>query len=225
MARWARSTFPIIHTFVRQFQHCRSALGCCSTCAIGGSKRREWIGQPRDLSIGYVCETVHLRRRPDPREQSERRLWRRSCFQTGPVVRGSCSSRWRKFSPSSAKITLETIYNRLVSHHFPPTPVPWRALKCPLAFPRAGQRFVTRHARQFFPGPLGGDSASVHCADEGVAGTNTPQADRQDVQLPLERYFVSASGPPNECAPAHCDVLRERSLPGLAVSRARHPHE
>src|SRR5262249_33684324 len=47
----------------------------------------------------------------------------------------------------------------------------------------------------------------------------------EDVQLPLERYFVGALRPSDERTPAHYDVLREETLPGLAVGGSGDPDE
>jgi hypothetical protein len=145
-------------------------------------------------------------------------------YGDGPVIEQACCeySLLAAFGENSRKASLRTSSKALISHKHH---APWRALKNRPALPWAGQWLVTRHRRQFLPGALRGDGTSVRCPDQSVGGADPPQAGRQNVELPLVRYFVSASRPSDERALAHHDVPRERSLPRLAVGRTGDPDE
>ena len=83
----------------------------------------------------------------------------------------------------------------------------------PPAFSRVGQNFMTRDARQYLPGTLGGGRTAVHCPDQRVGGADTPQAHREEKHLLGVRDLVLALGPSDDAADAHAQIGGKLFLP------------
>src|SRR5215468_9937423 len=113
-------------------------------------------------------------------------------------------------SKFSGNLALSRICNCLKIHKL--ELLPWRG-----CLARRGlspwQRFVTRYLCQFLPGALGRGGAAIHRPHECVAGTGSPQADRQEHHFPRVRNLLVAFGPADELPPADVEIARQCALP------------